>query len=276
MRRLVIRGHRFLARQLASPNSRSQRALRALNLLPITETLPDDIFIAGYPKSGNTWFQNLVVGVLYAMDTRYLDDKLTQELVPDVHSRDYYKRFGAISCFKTHFLPQPSYRRVVHLVRDGRDVMVSYHAMQMALGESFSIEEMVKENKGVFPCAWAEHTREWLANPYGAEILRIRYEDLQGEPLSELERFCRFAGLRRSSDQLLRAIRGCSLSEMQRKEKELGWDDADWPKDKPFIRRGGVGSYKDEMPSEIIAYFERESFEVMRRMGYESHHENDE
>ena len=30
----------------------------------------EDIFIVGYPKSGNTWFQNLVVGAVYGMDPR--------------------------------------------------------------------------------------------------------------------------------------------------------------------------------------------------------------
>jgi len=156
----------------------------------------------------------------------------------------------------------------VHLVRDGRDVMVSYHAMQVALGQEASLKEMVMEDQGVYPCSWAEHTRQWLKNPYGAEILIIRYEDLHEDPLRELKRFCQFAGIERTSEQLTRAIRGCTRSEMQRKERELGWDNAEWPKDKPFIRRGVVGSHKDEMPPEVLAYLEREASDVLEQFGY--------
>ena len=33
------------------------------------------------------------------------------------------------------------------------------------------------------------------------------------------------------------------------KEQQQGWDNKNWPRDKAFIRRGEVGSYKDEIKS---------------------------
>ncbi len=34
---------------------------------PITEFSGEDVFIVGYPKSSNTWLQNLVAGVVYGV-----------------------------------------------------------------------------------------------------------------------------------------------------------------------------------------------------------------
>ena len=30
-----------------------------------------DIFVVGYPKSGNTWVQYLIAGVVFGVDTRF-------------------------------------------------------------------------------------------------------------------------------------------------------------------------------------------------------------
>src|SRR5687767_15231360 len=102
-------------------------------LQPIRETSAADVFICGYPRSGNTWFQNLLAGVVHGVDPEFAHDSLIQDLVPDVHYKRFYKRYGPHAYFKSHALPEPSYRRVVYLLRDGRDVMVSYHHFLTAL-----------------------------------------------------------------------------------------------------------------------------------------------
>ena len=156
---------------------------------PIHDTLPQDVFIVGFPKSGNTWMQNLVSGVLYGIDTSILPDKLTQMLVPDLHQRPYYKRYLDFACFKTHKLPQPHYKKVVYLVRDGRDAMVSYYHMNKADGKKVTLKGMVENGDGIFPSKWHEHIQHWKENPYGADIIQIRYEDLHKQPLVEMRKF---------------------------------------------------------------------------------------
>ncbi|MCX7411931.1 MAG: sulfotransferase domain-containing protein, partial [Planctomycetia bacterium] len=42
---------------------------------------PNDIFIAGYPKSGNSWMQVLVSCITYGIDPDTSPDSLVQELV---------------------------------------------------------------------------------------------------------------------------------------------------------------------------------------------------
>ena len=88
---------------------------------PIREARPEDVFIVGYPRTGNTWFQNLVSGVVFGADPELTPDSVIQELVPDVHAKQYYKRFGTPTFFKSHDLPAPEHKRVIYLLRDGRD-----------------------------------------------------------------------------------------------------------------------------------------------------------
>ncbi|WP_026753230.1 sulfotransferase domain-containing protein [Sediminibacter sp. Hel_I_10] len=244
------------------------RVMAANQFIPIEKTEPQDIYIAGFPKSGNTWMQNLIAGVVFGIDTALLPDSLTQELVPDVHGKSFYKRFHNITFFKSHDLPRPHMKRVIHLVRDGRDVMVSYYAMQRAMKKSVTLEEMVINGKEVIPSKWYEHTRQWISNPYNADILALKYEDLINDPLSEMKRVMSFLKIDRSEETLLRSINGNSFNEMKRKERELGWNNQDWDKKEEFIRKGKVGSYKEEMAIELIAFFENEAQAELNYFNY--------
>jgi len=80
-----------------------QEVYRRTGLSAIDRTDPEDIFIVGYPKSGNTWMQNLVAGVIYGIDARLAPDSLIQDLVPDVH-------FSAVvsASRQTHVFQDPS------------------------------------------------------------------------------------------------------------------------------------------------------------------------
>lgn len=239
------------------------------DLIPISNTTSEDIFIAGYPKSGNTWFQNLITGVVFGMDGRFVPDALVQSLVPDVHAVRYYRRYLTPMYFKTHALPQPEYRKVVYLVRDGRDVMVSYLHHLAALEKSApDFLHLVETGEGLFPCRWHEHVEAWRANPHGASVLTIAYEALKKDPLSELKRFCEFAGIERDERLLEAAIRTNSFEVMRQKEETFGSSNVAWPRDKPFVRRGVVGSFKDEMPPEVLDSFMRQSASAMASLGY--------
>lgn len=270
--KLKQRLKKFADRQFAKAGYRPDQywlnLLKTEQLYPIDYVEPQDIFVAGYPKSGNTWMQHLMAGILYGIDTKYLPDKLTQEIVPNRHNKKYYRRFGQICVFKTHHLPKPHYRRVIHLVRDGRDAVASYYAMMRNLNEPFSLEEIIIEGRGLFPCKWHEHTKQWLENPYDAEVLRVRYEDLLQNPLYELTRICRFVRVERQSDELERVIEGCSFQEMKRKEREFGHYNPRWPRNKSFFRRGKIGSHREEIPEPFIDFFEKEACEYLTFLEY--------
>jgi len=229
----------------------------------------DDVFVVGYPKSGNTWFQNLVAGVVYGLSPRYAPFQLIQDLVPDVHYKKSFTRYLPVMVFKTHHLPRPEYRRVVYLLRDGRDVMASYfhHLRALNQGRDISFLKMVRDG-GLFPCKWHQHVEEWLFSDYKHDLLIIRYEHLIRDTVRELERFCSFSGFNRLTTVLQSVAEQCSFKEMRKREIEFGWGHPAWPRDQHFIRRGHIGSFRDEMPPEVLDAFLRDSSGTLKRCGY--------
>ncbi len=241
-------------------------------LTPINETLDNDIFIVGYPKSGNTWMQSLISGIYYGVDTRFLPTLLAQELVPGVHHRLFYRRYSETCFFKSHNLPDNRYRKVIYLVRDGRDAMVSYYAMNVNLGINTSLEKMIKENANVFNFKWHEHVEMWNKNPYNADIITIRYEDLIYNTLEELKRICHFIGIHRTSEYLKRVAEGASIDNMRNNTlSKNGFLHNDWKglDAKKFFRHGEVGSYKKEMNKDLIKYFNKISKNALRIHHYD-------
>ncbi len=235
-------------------------------LLPVAATRDSDIFFCSYPRSGNTWFSAMVAGLTQGCDARATNAELLCSIVPDVHACHFYKRYGSVCYFKSHHLPQPNYRRVVYLLRDGRDAMVSYYHYQMAMYGAADLLQMVSE-KGLWPSSWHEHVETWSANPHGAEMIVLKYEDLKSNPLREMRRFCDFAGLKPDNASIMRVIAQASFENLRGKEKKEGFVKA-WPRHASFFRRGQVNSYLDEMPAEVLAAFLQQAGPTLARFGY--------
>ncbi|MGC9504009.1 sulfotransferase domain-containing protein [Baaleninema sp.] len=252
-----------------------QRIRDYTETVPISEFVPEeDVFVVGYPKSGNSWFQNLITGLVYGVNPAQAPDTIVQDLVPDIHYKRYYRRYSTPMFFKSHFPPNPNYRKVVYLLRDGRDVMVSYYrfleAMRSRSNQTVDFLNMVKTGEGLFlNYKWHLHVEKWLENPYNSEIITIRYEDMLERPVDELERLCQFLDFEASRDVLEDVTAAASFQSLRKKEEQFGLNNPGWPKDKFFNRRGKAGSYKDEMPPEVLEAFVEEAGDTLKKFGYE-------
>jgi len=241
--------------------------------VPSTETADDDVFIVGYMKSGNNWFRNLAAGVVYGADPQYVPEALVRDLIPNHGPQNsYYKRYGAPMFFKTHDFPCSEYKRVVYILRNGCDVMVSLRHHYSALHErEIDFLKLVRGEDERLPRLkwhkWHRHVEKWLANPYQAQMIVIRYEDLKRDTVNELRRFCEFIGMSRADAELAAIAQKASFANMREKEARLGRGRR-WPKDKFFVRRGEVGSHKDEMSPEVLEAFLSEAGDTLRKLGY--------
>ncbi len=241
----------------------------ATGLRPIDQFAEKDVFIVGYPKSGNTWMLYLVAGAFYGTDLQVASDALIQDLAPDVHFKKFFKPWFPVTFFKSHFLPRPDYRKVIYLLRDGRDAMVSYwHYLEGLAGKEMDFLELVQTGRGLFPCKWHEHVAQWLANPYSAQMITVRYEDLKKDTVAQLRRISDFAGLACQDSVLERAAQHSSFAAMKQREASFAWENPQIPKNKQFIRRGQIGSHQDEMPSAVREAFLSEASAMMRKTGY--------
>lgn len=247
--------------------------VRALtHLLPNHQLDPNDVFIVGYMKSGTTWFRNLAASVVYGLDSPHIPYSVVWELIPNHGpTKPYYKRYHNPMYFKVHDFPRPQYRRVVFLVRDGRDVVVSLgHHLRNVYQQEVDMMKLAKGRNPRFSARyeWYKHAAAWLNNPYHADMITIKFEDLKKAPLPELRRFCQFAGIERDDAALERAIKFASFENMRDREDRLGMDYRTWPKDKHFVRQGKVGSHKEELPPEVLEFFVSKAGEVLRKLGY--------
>lgn len=257
----------FVARARAYKAAYLEREMARHGVYRTQFLRPQDTMIVGFPKSGHTWMQSLVVSLKYGLDPRIADDQLIQDLLPDLHQRRWHKRYSDAMCFKSHMLPRSDFRRVIYLLRDGRDVMVSYYHFRQAWGYDGSFLDRISDEHPEYK-TWAQHVDTWLDNPFKADIIYIRYEDLLDEPTRVLRDICSFLGLDTSAAEIETAAVRCSFKNMRSKEDRLGRPNPSWPPDKRFMRRGVSGSYKDEMPQEVLREFMQASREVMQRAEY--------
>ena len=242
------------------------------NLTPMGVYDPSDVFITTYPKSGMTWFQNLVCGAIHGINLDFFTYKLMALLIPEIGVNQYYERFATPMFFKSHEMPHPDYKRVVYLLRDGRDVMVSFAHFREGLKRNkikTGYWDVVLDRENVEPkYIWHKHVEAWLENPYQADLLLIRYEDLHHQPLVELQRFCAFLGVERETALLEDVIAKSRFDRMSQREDQYGIHVAEWPSDRKFMRRGKIGSYKDEMPPEVLEAFLKQAGETLQELGY--------
>jgi len=231
----------------------------------------NDIFIIGFPKSGNTWMQTLMSCLLYGIDAKYMSDRLAQEIVPDIQSRTLYKRFGSFNFFKTHDLPKPEYKKVIYIIRDGRDAITSYMHFKSKLGFSYTIRDFFTDRNAVFPTFWHEHVKSWIENPYNSEILFVKYEDLIKCPKDVLKEIMKFVDINRSDDLLNKIIDGSSIDSMRKRVLETGgMGNKNWigKKGADFFRKGVIGDYKNFMTEEEINSFNELSYNELKHFGY--------
>lgn len=254
-------------------NNKVTDIIKNNDLSPINKTEDHDIFVAGFPKSGNTWVQNLVTGILLDSISYRITPKLVSEIVPDVHAKQFYKRIFPVMVFKTHDLPNIKYKRVIHLVRDGRDAMLSYYKMEVNRDKSFkySLADMIKEGKGVYPAKWYMHTNLWLENKYNAELITLKYEDLLNRPLKAMKKLSDFLKVEITEERLDAIYKANHINILRQKVSDYGWDYDYIYKNKTsqsFFRKGTTGSYRNEMNEDLVTFFENESKKELQHFNY--------
>lgn len=226
-------------------------------IVPINETKPEDVFIVGFPKSGNTLMQHIITHLVYGINEEG-SRSMVNLIVPDIYANSHYFRFNSVCYFKSHERPQPSYKKVICLLRDGREALLSYYHMMKNMGKDISLEDLYLGKIDIYGGQWHEHVNEWKKNPYKADILFIKYEDLKTNKLDVLNRLCVFLGLKRTSQELEKVLEYTSFEFMKQLEQK-----DDWKKMKNennfnqgnFVRKGSLNSFKEEVHEELLNKF---------------------
>jgi len=240
---------------------------------------PDDRFLVSYPRSGNTWTRFLVANLLSPDEEvtfANIDFKIPD---PSAITRRTFAKLPRPRLVKSHEYFDPRYGRVIYIVRDPRDVVISNYFFQLKKGfinENTSMDEYVQlfVGRGIDSYAsWGENVTGWLAIRGGSsDLLLLRYEDMLEQTAFELGRIAAFLKVKASPCQIERAI-ALSLPERMRKlektESSLWQVTKNTRKDIPFVRSAKSGSWREMLSNSQLAQIERAWGPLMRCLQYE-------
>ncbi|HYW40726.1 MAG TPA: sulfotransferase domain-containing protein [Terriglobales bacterium] len=241
----------------------------------------DDTFIVSYPRSGNTWTRFLVANLVYAGQPVTFAN--IERLIPDceAQSNRYLKRVARPRIIKSHEYFDPRYKKAIYIVRDPRDVALSYYNFSRKyrqIEDSYPLERYIGDFvDGRLTSAdwgtWGENVGTWVAARKGRPtFLLLRYEDLIADTQTELAKVARFFGVDASPGELRRAIENSSADHLRELEKKEG---SEWITTKnkrpdiPFIGSAVAGKWKSVLPDAAVEEIESAWGNLMAQLGYE-------
>jgi hypothetical protein len=241
-------------------------------ILSRLERIEPDMFIVSYPKCGRTWLRTMM--------QKYLE--LTNARLRYFHDKSLLGVAGIGTIKFEHdqgtWIPAPpklkhlsfnankyAGKKVVFLVRDPRDVLVSswYHLKyreQIYQGDlaAFIREDLTGIHKVV------AFTNMWMENRHRmGDFLLMTYEDMHREPAAQAQQMVAFLGLEVRPELIDQAVEASSFENMKKMELEGSMREP-WmkPGSKDLknslkIRKGKVGGFHSELSESDIAYVNR-------------------
>ncbi|MGH8905767.1 MAG: sulfotransferase domain-containing protein [Egibacteraceae bacterium] len=264
---LIHRVGEFLPARLRPVARRPLIRFRQFGLTPV------DAVLVSYPKSGSTWLRFLLGSVLGGQEVDF--DSVRDALPPIGRHRGAPRLLPSGGRVVRSHEPLDALtgrggQPVVYLVRDGRDVAVSYlHHLRRIGGftgdfAAFLPRFLSGTIDGYGP--WHTHVQGALA-PRDRQ-LTVRYEDLRRATVSELARILAFLGVEPEVNLLEAAVAANAKDRMRAKEqtsKLLARQNADGSS---FVRGDGGPSWRQLLDPAALTEFERVAGPALQAFGY--------
>jgi hypothetical protein len=249
----------------------------------------DIVWIASYPKSGNTWVRFMICNLLFG---RQESAAAINGLAPDVHEMGGQLPVAAgAGLFKTHFpysasLPEAQRTAAaIYIVRQPCDVLASnfYYAQRGKCGADWSRADFdeyfddfaknrgdrrwIEQGMGT----WDENIRSWLCVRHPFPVLAVKYEDMLADPRRMCEIFAKLVKPGISAAEIDAAVLNSSFARMKEieetdiRERRIGifykpYLQASIDSGRRFMRSGAAGD-----GSRLLTAGQRERLRVVFR-----------
>lgn len=233
----------------------------------------DDICLVAYPKSGNNFLLFLIAVLLYQ---KKIDWATKGEMVQNVLSEPI-ETLPSPHLVWSHESYSPSYPKVIYLVRDPRDIAVSYYHHHLKYtGEKMPFDAFFERwMKGsIWPGKWDVNVASWLDNQEKVKngFLLIKYEDLLQNTSKEAHRIISFLNLTRTEQEVDEAVNWASFDNMKKLETKqkihLDGDSEFVDRKLPFLREGQANKWKSILTQDQQQQIHQAFDKTLWRLGY--------
>ncbi|HZS97271.1 MAG TPA: sulfotransferase domain-containing protein [Terriglobales bacterium] len=242
---------------------------------------PDDTFVVSYPRSGNTWTRFLIANLVHP--EKEVSFTNIEQLIPDTSSQSNraLKATPRPRIIKTHEYFDHRYPKTIYIVRDPRDVALSYYDFQrkyMQIDDAYPLEQYVDDfvNGKLISIGWGtwgENVASWMyTRGKRSTFLLLRYEDMMKDTERELARISEFLDIPSDPSRLRHAVESSSADRMRALEKleEDKWvATKNRRKDIPFVRVAKSGGWHTALPATCVQQIENAWGGLMTTLGYE-------
>ena len=193
---------------------------------------PGIVWIASYPKSGNTWVRFILCNLLFGSQTSAAG---LNNLAPDIHELGPLALASHMGLVKTHFLLSPAMPLVerslagIYVVRHPADVLLSnFHYARRSAGLAEASRREFDEYFDEFlqhrgdprwirggMGSWEESVRAWLFASRGFPVVPIKYEDLKADPMTACQMLVERFALKRSAQEIRQAVADSSFDRLR-------------------------------------------------------------
>ncbi|HEX6111830.1 MAG TPA: sulfotransferase domain-containing protein [Geminicoccaceae bacterium] len=241
-----------------------------------------DVLVISRTKSGRTWLR-VMLSHLYHLRYGAPPDELLRfdnfhrlaPTIPRIH-------FSHDTTFAHHRpagrpLQAADRQKLLFLVRDPRDVAVSFHfhvrhrapdrELQHkgipASARQLPLEDFVLDERFGAPQVIGFLNKWWIEAERYPTATFLRYEDLRADTAGELGRIAAFLGHDFSADELAKAVAFASFEQLRERERSGFFNSGRLAPVRPEdpdsykVRRGRVGGYREAVSSRCAAALDR-------------------
>jgi hypothetical protein len=236
----------------------------------------NDVMVASYPRSGNTWLRFMLTKILTGKSAGF--DNVNSVIAEvGIHKDALPLLPGEGRLIKTHELYRPAYQRAIYLVRDVRDSLLSQYSREKELGlvwwADFDgyIESFLKGTINGFG-SWQEHVPNWLDSPLAqrGDLLLVPFEQMRKNPQEKLELILDYLGFRLDPQLIADAIADNTLERMRERENKAQKLHKSGSQEGRFVRQGAIMGWREKYTQPQLEMIEQYAGKTLARMGYPS------